>query len=462
MAALTAIYNALSALNSFLWGIPILVVLVGGGIVLTFFIGGVQFRRFGFIMKNTVGTLFDRERQRELKAKGVTPFQAVTAALSGTIGTGNIAGVGAAIAIGGPGALFWMWVCGFLAMSIKFSEVTLCVAYRKKNPSGEGYLAGPLTYMRDGLGSKSLGIIFSILSLITLTTIAGVHSGAITDNLETVGVPRLITCIICLLFVIIIAAGGMKRLIKVTDKLVPAMSLLYIACALIVILVNITHIGTALKLIFAGAFTGQAAAGGFTGAAVSATIRIGLARGVFSNDAGLGMQATMHAQAEGIEHPAQQGMWGIFETFLDTVIICSCTGFMIIFTGVWQTGASGSTLAASAIGSVLGPAGQYLCLLSLILFAFSSLITISQTVRIQSVTLFNSNALALTLQAVILLMIIGGALTNMDKVFMFTDLGNALVICLNLPSILLLGKQLRKLTKEWFDSNGRPEALKKE
>lgn len=462
MAALTAIYNALSALNSFLWGIPILVVLVGGGIVLTFFIGGVQFRRFGFIMKNTVGTLFDRERQRELKAKGVTPFQAVTAALSGTIGTGNIAGVGAAIAIGGPGALFWMWVCGFLAMSIKFSEVTLCVAYRKKNPSGEGYLAGPLTYMRDGLGSKSLGIIFSILSLITLTTIAGVHSGAITDNLETVGVPRLITCVICLLFVIIIAAGGMKRLIKVTDKLVPAMSLLYIACALIVILVNITHIGTALKLIFVGAFTGQAAAGGFTGAAVSATIRIGLARGVFSNDAGLGMQATMHAQAEGIEHPAQQGMWGIFETFLDTVVICSCTGFMIIFTGVWQTGASGSTLAASAIGSVLGPAGQYLCLLSLILFAFSSLITISQTVRIQSVTLFNSNALALTLQAVILLMIIGGALTNMDKVFMFTDLGNALVICLNLPSILLLGKQLRKLTKEWFDSNGRPEALKKE
>lgn len=372
-------------------------------------------------MKNTVGTLFDKEEQERKKALGVSPFQAVTAALGSTIGTGNIAGVGAAIATGGPGALFWMWVCGLVAMAIKFSEVTM--------------------------------------SLLTLCTIGGVHSGAIADNLEPVGISRMATCVVVVAVVVAVMLGGMKRLVTVTDKMVPFMSGVYVVCAVIIVGANIGNLGAAVREIFVGAFTGQAAVGGFTGAAVSATIRYGLARGVFSNDAGLGLQATIHAQAAGIDHPAQQGMWAVFETFFDTIIICSLTGFMIIFSGVWQTGEAGSTLSSLAFESVLGTSGRYLCLFCLTLFAVSSIISNSQGLRIQATAATNNLFVVNTLLVIFVIMIIGGCVTDMASVFVLTDFGNGIVIFLNVPSLILLGGELRRLTKEWFGNNGDLRAI---
>ena len=443
MSVFHALYEIINAIVGWVWGIPILILLVGGGIVLTCVIGGVQFRHFGFIMKNTVGTLFNKEEQARKKAAGVSPFQAVTAALGSTIGTGNIAGVGAAIAVGGLGALFWMWICGIVAMAIKFSEVTMSVRYRQKNPHGEGYLAGPFMYMRDGLKCKPLAYAFTTLSLLTLSTIGGVHSGAIADNLESVGVPRIVTCIVVTAIVIIVMVGGMKRLVKITDKMVPFMSAVYVLCAIIIV----------------GAFTGAAVVGGFAGAAVAATIRYGLARGVFSNDAGLGLQATIHAQAAAIDHPAQQGMWAVFETFFDTIVICSLTGFMIIFSGVWQTGEAGSTLSSLAFESVLGSAGRYLCLFCLVLFAISSIISNSQGLRIQATAATGSKVFVNALLVFFVVMVVAGTLNSMAEIFVLTDFGNGLVIFLNVPSLILLGGELRRLTKEWFGNKGDLKAI---
>ena len=454
-----AIFGFINAVTGWIWGIPILVLLVGGGLILTVVIGGIQFSRFGFIMKNTAGTMFDKEEQARKKALGVSPFQAVTAALGSTIGTGNIAGVGAAIATGGPGALLWMWICGLVAMAIKFSEVTMSVRYRQKNPKGEGYLAGPFMYMRDGLHCKPLAYCFTFMSLLTLCTIGGVHSGAIADNLAPVGVSRIITCVVVVAIVVAVMLGGMKRLVNITDKMVPAMSALYVVCAVIIVGANIGRVGEALREIFIGAFTGQAAIGGFTGVAVASTIRFGLARGVFSNDAGLGLQATIHAQAAGIDHPAQQGMWAVFETFFDTIVICSLTGFMIIFSGVWQTGEAGSTLSSLAFESVLGSAGRYLCLFCLTLFAISSIISNSQGLRIQATAATNSRLAVNVLLVIFVIMIIGGCLTDMASVFVLTDFGNGIVIFLNVPSLILLSGELRRLTREWFGNNGDLKAI---
>ena len=459
MSIFHSIYEVINAIVGWVWGIPILIVLVGGGIILTCIIGGAQFLHFGFIMKNTLGSIFDKEEQARRKAAGVSPYQAVTAALGSTIGTGNIAGVGSAIALGGPGALFWMWVCGIVAMAIKFCEVTMSVRYRQKNPQGEGYLAGPFMYMRDGLHCKPLAYAFTTLSLITLGTIGGVHSGAIADNLAPLGVPRIATCVVVTAVVILVMVGGMKRLVSVTDKMVPLMSAIYIVCAFIIVGANIGNFGTAIREIFVGAFTGQAAVGGFTGAAVAATIRNGLARGVFSNDAGLGLQATIHAQAEAIDHPAQQGMWAVFETFIDTIIICSLTGFMIIFSGVWQTGATGSTLASLAFESVLGYAGHLLCVFSLLLFALSSIISNSQGLRIQATAATGSKVFVNTLLVFFVLMVVLGSLNSMASIFVLTDFGNGLVIFLNVPSLILLGGELRRLTKEWFGHKGDLAAI---
>ncbi len=459
MGIFQTIWKFINAVVAWIWGIPILILLVGGGIILTIVIGGIQFRYFGFIMKNTVGTLFDKEEQDRKKAAGVSPFQAVTAALGSTIGTGNIAGVGSAIAVGGPGALFWMWICGIVAMAVKFAEVTMSVRYRQKNPYGEGYLAGPFMYIRDGLKCKPLAYAFTILSLMTLSTIGGVHSGAISDNLFAVGVPRIATCVVLTIIVILVMLGGMKRLTKITDKMVPVMSAIYVICAVIIVGANIGSFGVALREIFVGAFSGRAAIGGFAGAAVAATIRQGLARGVFSNDAGLGLQATIHAQAAAIDHPAQQGMWAVFETFFDTIVICSLTGFMVIFSGVWQSGETGATLSSLAFDSVFGIAGRYLCLFCLVLFAVSSIISNSQGLRIQATAATNSKGFVNVLLVFFILMVVAGSMNSMTDIFVLTDFGNGLVIFLNVPSLILLSGELRGLTREWFDHRGDLNAI---
>lgn len=457
---MSAIYDLISSFTNWLWGIPILILLVGGGVILSVIIGGVQFLNLGFIFKKTVGTLFDKEEQAKKKAAGITPFQALTAALGATVGTGNIVGVGTAIALGGPGALFWMWVCGFLAMGIKYSEVTMSIQYREKQADGS-YRGGPFMYMKEGLHCAPLAVVFGVMMLVTMSFICCVHGSAITSNLASVGVPGIVSCIIMVAFMVAIILGGMKGLVKITDKMVPIMSVLYIICGIIVIFANIGNIGTVFVSIFKGAFTGTAAVGGFAGAAFSAALRNGLARGVFSNDAGLGLSASIQAQAEAIDHPAQQGMWAVVETFIDTIIICTFTGLMILFTGVWTTGEGGATLAATALGTVLGPVGKYGCVISLVLFGISSLIADLQGARIQAVAMFKSDKLGRVFQILILALVIVGSFVDISKAFMLADFGNGIVLLLNIPALILLGKVLRKTTREWFNNKGDLEAIAK-
>lgn len=460
MSFFTGIYEAITTFTNWLWGVPILIILIGGGVALAITIGGVQFTRLGFIFKNTLGTLSNKEEQAEKKAAGVSPFQGMIAALSATVGTGNIVGVGAAIAFGGPGALFWMWVCGFLAMGIKFSEVTMSCKFREPDGHG-GYKGGPFMYIKNGVHSLPLACMFGIMMLICLSVICSVHASAIASNLGSIGVPNIASCIVMVAFVIAIAWGGMKILVKITDKMVPFMGALYLVFALIIIFANIGNIGTVFASIFKGAFTGWAPIGGFTGATLAHTMRWGLARGVFSNDAGLGLSASVQAQVEKIDHPAKQGMWAIIETFIDTIIICTLTGLVILFTGVWQAGGNGSTFATVAIGTVLGKVGQIGCIISLFLFGLSSLITDVQGVKIQAISMFNSPKLGTAVQIVILLLVIGGSMADISTVFVFADFSNGIILLINITALLLLHKTLRATSKEWFDANGNLDVIKK-
>ena len=455
---MSSIIGTIALLHDFLWGIPALVILVGGGIVLTFFIRGVQFTRFGFIMKKTFGSLFNKEEQAKRKAAGISPVQALTAALGTTIGTGNIVGVGAAIAVGGPGALFWMWICGFLAMAIKYSEVVLSVRYREKDPSG-GYQAGPQMYIKKGLKCAPVAFLIGVLMCFCMSALAAVHSSSVAGNLTTLGISPAVTCVILVIIVAYIAIGGMKRLVHITEKMVPFMTVFYVVLSLIVIIPNIGKIGIILAEIFKGAFTGQAAVGGFAGATLSATVRVGLARGVLSNDAGLGGQAIIHSQADSIDHPSQQGMWSIFETFVDTIVVCTLTGLCILFTGVWQTGASGETLAPSAMSSVIGVVGQYGCILALVLFGLSSLIGIVDAIRVQAVTMFHNAVVGRAFQVLFILFVVGGCLLGMGTVLLIADTLNAIILFITMVCLILMGGQIRKLTREWFDNKGDLAAI---
>lgn len=448
------IYEIASDFTGWLWGIPILIVLIGGGILITLIIGGVQFTRFGFIMKHTLFSLFDRQEQARKRALGISPAQAVTAALGTTIGTGNIVGVASAIALGGPGALVWMWICGFVAMAIKYAEVTLSCNYRQSNPKGGGYLAGPFMYIRDGLHSSFLAYVVGFCMLVAMVLVAAVHSSTITNTLGAVKVSPIVTCVLLVVIVAVIVAGGFRRLVQVTDKMVPFMTVFYLVCSVIVIGANIGNAGNVFYAIFNGAFKGQAAVGGFAGAALASTIRWGLARGVFSNDAGLGLQAILHSQAEGIDHPAQQGMWAVFETFVDTILVCSLTGFMILFSGVWQSGHGGGALASEAMTSVLGSVGQWGYISAVILFALSSMIGIGETVKVQSLEIFKSVTVSWLMQAFFIIVVALGCVAHIQSAFVIADMGNGIILILNIISIILLGGTLRSLTSDWFDSNG--------
>lgn len=461
MSLLINIYEVINTFTNWLWGVPILIILVGGGIALAIIIGGVQFTRLGFIFKNTLGTLFDKKEQADKKAAGISPVQGMVAAVSATVGTGNIVGVGVAIALGGPGALFWMWVCGFLAMGIKYSEVTMSCKFRQPDGHG-GYKGGPFMYIKDGVGSLFLARLFGIMMLTCLSIICAVHASAITNNLGSIGISKIISCVVMAAFVIAIAWGGMKTLVKITDFLVPFMGVLYITFALVVIFANIGNVGNVVESIFRGAFTGWAAVGGFTGVTLASTIRWGLARGVFSNDAGLGLSASVQAQVEKIDHPAKQGMWAVIETFIDTIVLCTLTGFVILFTGVWETGESGATLATTAMGTVLGKVGQVGCIFSLFLFGLSSLITDVQGVKIQAMSMFGSRKMGTVFQIVILLLVIGGSLSDVSNVFVFADFSNGIILLINITALLLLHKTLRATSNEWFGTNGNLDAVNKE
>ena len=378
----------LNWLDGVLWGVPLIALMIITGLYFTIRSGFFQFRHFGWIMKNTLGTIFKKDDENTEGKGMLTPFEAISTAIGGTVGFGNIAGVATAVASGGPGAILWMWLCSLLSMILKQVEVTLGCYYRHTNDVGE-YYGGPTYYMESGLGEErkwgkfwlipaiifAVGIFSTFFVSSSNLTAAQVVSGAFNLGTYTIcGIEIEGTIIVGVLLCVltyIITSGGTKKIASLFSKLVPFMSVLYIIMGIGMIIVNIGNVPSAIVSIFSGAFTGTAAVGGFAGAAVSEIVRVGMARSVYSNEAGWGTSPMIHSSAK-TKHPVAQGLWGSFEVFFDTMVICSITGLSVILSGNWVDGTNGGTLALSAFSSSFGQIGSILLAIIMIIFTVTT------------------------------------------------------------------------------------------
>ena len=349
------------ALVNFLWGLPIIVIILGTGFYFTFKTGFFQVFHLKHIFSETIYKIIKKGNKAEGDGKGlITPFEAVATAIGGSVGVGNIGGVATAMAVGGPGSLFWLWIAAFVGMILKMAEVSLGVYYREKDEKGDPY-GGPTYYMEKGLGEEKghkwwliPAAIFGggIFSTFFITVQNYTVSEAVS---AAFGIKIIYASIIYIVCNYILIIGGIKSLGKLAGKIVPFMCVFYVGAALYIIAINIGNLPATLGLVFKGAFTGTAAAGGFAGAAFSQVMRIGMARSVFSNEAGWGSSPMIHASAQ-TDHPIKQGLWGAFEVFIDTIVVCTLTCLVIIITGVWSSGATGATLTLNAFATGMGSA----------------------------------------------------------------------------------------------------------
>lgn len=447
------IYNAIIAFADWAWGIPMLVWLVGGGIILTIAIGGIQFRKLGYCINNTLIKGMKEKKQGE----GISSLQCVISALSGTIGTGNIVGVAAGIAFGGPGAVFWIWVIGCLAMGIKYCEALLGVKYREKADGNSAYLynAGPSVYMKKGIKWKPVGAVLAAIwgvSAIWALTISGAeHTAAVTDALQVAfNIPKLVSILFCVVVVGGVMLGGMKRFVKFSELVVPVMALIYLIFGIVIIVMNVTELPGVIALIFKSAFTGHAAVGGFAGASIAQAIRWGTARGMYSSDAGTGLASIMHGQADA-KHPAEQGMFGVLEVFIDTIVVCTFSALIILSTGVWtESGDVSASFAFMAFQSELGIVGATVETLCLGMFALTSAVGMGMYVGRHVGSLFGKVPSIIVQVVYVALMVIGGYV-GFDALIPFTDMFCALEIFINMTGMVLMFKAIRETTKDYFD-----------
>lgn len=433
------------AVNSFVWGPIMLLLLVGTGVYLTFRTNFMSLGKLGYIMKNTLMKIFSKEQKGEGE---VTAFQAVATALAGTIGTGNIAGVATAIALGGPGAVFWMWLSAIFGMTTKFGEVVLSINYREKTDDGR-FVGGPMYYIQNGLKWKWLAAIFAIFGGLAAFGIGNmVQANSVAASLEvSFGIPKLVSGIGLAILTGIVIVGGLKRIAQVTEKLVPFMAILYFIGGIFIILKNIGHIGEAFGLIFGNAFTASAAVGGFAGSTVRNSMTRGIARGVFSNEAGLGSAPIAHAAAT-TDHPVRQGLWGVFEVFMDTIVICSITALSIIMSGAWSSGVSGAALTTQAFDMTI-PGGGYVVSIGVMLFAFSTLLSWEYYGERCFEFLLGPKSI-MPYRLIWIPPIIIGAIGGLEFLWDLADTLNGLMAIPNLIGVLALSGVVLKLTKEYF------------
>lgn len=449
-------------LNTVAWMYILLPCVFIGGLYFTIRNKGIQFTKFGHAMKNTIGKVFEKQEAGE---GAVTPFQAVTTALAATVGTGNIVGTSQAIALGGYGALFWLWMAALLGMIIKFSEVTLSIHYRERNAKGD-WVGGPMYYITKGMGKnwKWLAVLFAVFAILAsfgignlsqANSIVGSINEAISSFIpaaaESKATISLIVGIVLAVFTALALFGGIKRIGKVTELLVPVMSMFYILFTVIVIGANIGNIGDAFQKIFVGAFSPRAVLGAGSGILLKETLVWGLRRSAFSNEAGLGSAAIAHAAAE-TKGPVQQGLYGIFEVFADTIVICSLTGLTIILSGVdINFGVKpGSELITAAFATVFG--GKFASLfvaIALMLFAFSTILGWSLYGSRCVEYLFGLKA-SKVYQCLFIPMIVVGATTSLDVVWDVADTFNGLMAIPNFIALFALSGTVAKLVKEYF------------
>ncbi|MFO8069387.1 MAG: sodium:alanine symporter family protein [Alkalibacterium sp.] len=436
-------------INEFVWGWPLLVLLLGADIYLTIRTGFIPFTKFGYAMKQTLFKMFAKEQVGEGE---VTAFQAVSTALAAAVGTGNIAGVGTAIAIGGPGAIFWMWLAALFGMATKFGEVVLSIEYREKTEKGH-FVGGPMYYLDKGANMKWLGVLFAVFGTIATFGIGNmVQSNSVAASLKTTfNVDPLVTGIVLAIAVSLVTLGGIKKIGQVTSVLVPLMAAIYITGGLIIIVLNIELVPAAFGIIFRDAFTGTAAAGGFVGSTMAMTIRFGIARGVFTNEAGLGSAPIAHAAAT-TDHPVRQGLWGIFEVFIDTLVICTITALVIVMTGAWQTGIDGAALTTVAFDTGM-PFGGYIVTFGLVFFAFSTLLGWSYYGERCMEYLFGPKSIILY-RLIFIPLIVVGSVGGLRVIWAIADTLNGLMALPNLIGLLVLSPVISRLTKEYFGKDG--------
>ncbi|MBQ4116625.1 MAG: sodium:alanine symporter family protein, partial [Clostridia bacterium] len=350
-----------------------LVLLICAGLFLSIKLTFLQFRKFGYATKNTIGSIFSKN-SHEKNASGVSPFQAVATAMAGTIGTGSIAGIATAIVAGGPGAVFWMWVSALLGMVTKYSEIVLSLYYREKNEKGE-WVGGPMYYIKNGLKLKWLAAVFAVFAMVAcLGTGNATQSNSIAVALDsTLGVDPLITGIVLTVIVGVVILGGVKRIAAVNEKMVPFMAVFFVVCAFAALIINIKEIPAAFALIFKEAFSFKAAAGGAVGYGIMKAMQSGFSRGVFSNEAGLGSAPIAHA-ASTTKDPVKQGLWGMFEVFFTTIIICTVSALVILTTGFYGDGLDGAALSIQSFNSIIPGVGGIIVTVSTIFFALSTIL----------------------------------------------------------------------------------------
>ena len=448
-----------SAINGFVWGPIMLALLVGTGIYLTCRTGWVQVRWFGYIMRNTVGSLF-RKTDKD-HGNNLSPFQAVTTALAGTVGTGNIAGVTGAIFIGGPGAVFWMWVSAFFGMCTKYAEIALALKFRTTDANGV-HKGGPMYYIEKGLGKgwKWLAVIFSLLAGLASFGIGNIAqsseiAGAVHGML---GLDPLVTGIILAVLVAIVVLGGVKRIGQVTSYMVPFMAIFYILAGVAIILLRITQIPAALATIITSAFDLTAVGGGIFGYALMVAMKNGFARGVFSNEAGLGSAPIAHA-ASSTQEPVEQAIWGVFEVFIDTIVICTITSLAVVLSGLelgeaaLSTYTSKGAAAVAAFNTILpGTLGGTVIQISLLFFALSTILSWSYYgERCWGYLSGDNKAVNLIYKVIFVLMCVVGATGSGTLMWDIADTLNGMMAIPNLIALLLLSNVVISLTRSYFD-----------
>lgn len=465
---ITSINNSV---NSFVWGWPALILLSVTGILMTVLTKFFQLGHIGHWMKMTIGAMFmDKDVLGHTKDKSISQFQSLCTALAATVGTGNIVGVAGAIMVGGPGAVFWMWLIAFFGMMTNYSENVLGIYYRRKNKNGE-WSGGAMYYLKDGLGGKKgckqlgmiLAILFSIFCFLASFGIGNMTQvNSISGNMKTVfGIPTWVTGIAVLILGGLVIVGGLKRIASVTEKIVPFMVVLYILGSIVILITNISQAGAVFGAIFKGAFALSAAGGGITGYGIKLAVEQGMKRGVFSNEAGLGSSVMVHSNSN-VSEPVRQGMWGIFEVFADTIIVCTLTAFSVLSSGLvdLESGVTmdtynGITLSNSNIVSTVfsihfGKVGAAFVAIAVMLFAFSTVLGWSHYGSKACEFLFGEKY-TIIYRVIFVIAIYGGAVMGDNLAWDLADTFNGLMMLPNLIGVLVLSPLVYKITVNYVN-----------
>ena len=464
---LSVVEKVNDAVNGFVWGWPALILLAFVGVLMTVLTKFFQISHIGHWFKNTIGAIFgDKNVTKHTSDKSISQFQSLCTALAATVGTGNIAGVASAIATGGPGAVFWMWIIAFFGMMTNYSENVLGILYRIKNDKDE-WSGGPMYYLKNGLGAKKgckqigavLAVLFCCFCLLASFGIGNMTqvNTIATNMLDAFSIPKFVTGIAVLILVGLVVVGGLKRIAAVTEKIVPAMVIIYILGTIVICLMHISSMGAVFASIFKGAFGLKAVGGGIVGSGVKLAVQMGMKRGVFSNEAGLGSSVMVHSNSN-VKEPVRQGMWGIFEVFADTIVVCTLTALSVLSSGFidLETGkvvdsvTNTGSLVGQAFGATFGQVGTGFVAIALLLFAFSTVLGWSHYGTKAFEYLFGTKS-TIIYKVIFVLAVFGGAVMGENLAWDLSDTFNGLMMIPNLIGVLVLSPLVYKCTKNYCD-----------